>query len=279
MPAGSYKLTDRDTWTWVEIPVEGVGWVTVDPTPVATTTAASPPPEQVRASPTDHPQAGNALCRATVLLTPSPSRPTSRITSQSTRIGRSCSVSGSRRPSSSGSWRELCWCLPSAGDCGRVARHQPADPSLLAAGAWLELLDGLSRLGVEVSPSATSSEVADQVAERFGEDFGPPARFVGDAADQALYSTVWPLEEARARTAWDSQRQLYKAMRHTVGFEAAAQTLLRVGTAPARPSQQAHPQAGRVRGTATEATASRATVIRTAVIRAVTQAGPMTQGQ
>ncbi len=102
----------------------------------------------------------------------------------------------------------------------------------------MELLDGLSRLGVDVSASATSGEVADQVAERFGDDFGPPARFVGDAADQALYSTVWPLEEARARTAWDSQRQLYRAMRHTVGFEAAAQTLLRVGTAPARPSQQ-----------------------------------------
>ena len=118
-----------------------------------------------------------------------------------------------------------------------------------------------------MSPSATSGEVADQVAERFGADFGPPARFVGDAADQALYSTVWPLEEARARTAWDSQRQLYKAMRHTVGFEAAAQTLLRVGTAPARPSQQGpRPQVREGSGNGHRERRS-GTVIRAAVTR------------
>ena len=237
VPAGTYTLTDRDTWTWVEIPLEGVGWVTVDPTPVTTTTAASPPPEQVRASPTTIPKQATAL----------PGNSAAHAIAKPTNVPHNQPV----HPN----WPLLLGIgIPAAIIVGvlagallvpairrrlrRVARHQPADPSLLAAGAWLELLDGLSRLGVEVSPSATSGEVADQVAERFGADFGPPARFVGDAADQALYSTVWPLEEARARTAWDSQRQLYKAMRHTVGFEAAAQTLLRVGTAPARPSQQ-----------------------------------------
>lgn len=243
VPAGSYKLTDRDTWTWVEIPVEGAGWVIVDPTPAATTTAASPPPEQVRATPTTVPKQATAL----------PGDSAAHAIAKPTKVTHTNPV-------------HVNWALvlgiglPAAVIIGvlaggllvpairrrlrRVARHQPADPSLLAAGAWLEFLDGLTRLGLEVRPSATSSEVADQVADRFGVDFGPPTRFVGAAADQALYSTAWPLEEAHARSAWDSQRQLYKAMRHTVGFEAAAQTLLRVGSAPVRPSQRnPYPQA------------------------------------
>jgi hypothetical protein len=227
----------------VEIPVEGAGWVIVDPTPAATTTAASPPPEQVRATPTTVPKQATAL----------PGNSAAHAIAKPTKVTHTQPV-------------HVNWALvlgiglPAAVIIGvlaggllvpairrrlrRVARHQPADPSLLAAGAWLEFLDGLSRLGLEVSSSATSGEVADQVADRFGEDFGPPTRFVGAAADQALYSTAWPLEEARARSAWDSQRQLYKAMRHTVGFEAAAQTMLRVGSAPVRPSQRnPYPQA------------------------------------
>jgi hypothetical protein len=234
---GSYTLTDRDTWTWVEVPLRGVGWVIVDPTPAATTTAASPPPEQVRATPTTVPRQATAL----------PGNSAAHAIAKPTKVPNS-------RPVHMNWPLVLGVGIPGAIIIGvlaggllvpairrrlrRVARHQPADPSLLAAGAWLEFLDGLSRLGLDVSPSATSSEVADQVADRFGEDFGPPTRFVGAAADQALYSTVWPLEEARARTAWDSQRQLYKAMRHTVGFEAQAHALARVGTAPARPSQR-----------------------------------------
>ncbi len=237
LPAGDYKLTNRDAWAWVEIPVEGLGWVTVDPTPIGTTTAPSPPPEQVRATP------------------PVPSK-------QATALPNNRSAHAIANPSKAPHSRpvHVNWALvlgvglPGAVILAilvgallvpavrrrlrRVARHQPADPSLLAAGAWLELLDGLSRLGLDVSPSATSNEVADQVAGRFGDAFGPPARFIGSAADQALYSTAWPLEDSRARSAWDSQRQLYKAMRRTVGFEAATQALLRVGNAPARPSQK-----------------------------------------
>ncbi len=253
LPAGSYKLTNRDAWTWVEVPVAGLGWVIVDPTPTATTTAASPPPEQVRATPPTVPKQATAL----------PGNSAAHAIAKPTRVP-------NHQPVHVNWLLVLGIALPVAVIVAvltgglvvpavrrrlrRVARHQPADPSLLAAGAWLEFLDGLSRLGVDVSPAATSTEVADQVAGRFGEDFGAPTRFVGEAADQALYSTVWPLEDARARTAWDSQRHLYKAMRRTVGFEAAAQALLRVGNAPVRPSERSpqvreHAGNGRTRGT------------------------------
>ena len=81
----------------------------------------------------------------------------------------------------------------------RLARHRLDDPALLATGAWLELLDGLARLGVEVPSSATSSDVAAQVADRFGEDLGPAVELVGTLADQALYSTELPVDPQSAR--------------------------------------------------------------------------------
>ena len=46
LPAGDYSLTNRDAWTWDELPLAGVGWVVVDPTPAATTIAASPRPNK-----------------------------------------------------------------------------------------------------------------------------------------------------------------------------------------------------------------------------------------
>ena len=61
LPPGSYQLTDRDAWTWDEVPVLGYGWVTVDPTPVRTTANVAPPPEQVTASPTTVPRQVTAL--------------------------------------------------------------------------------------------------------------------------------------------------------------------------------------------------------------------------
>jgi hypothetical protein len=119
----------------------------------------------------------------------------------------------------------------------RLARHQVNDPDLMVAGAWLELLDGLSRLGVDVPSSATSSDVASQVAQRFGEDLGPAVSLVGTLADQALYSTQWPVDAASAQLAWVSQERVYRSVRHSVPGRDRANALLLVGTAPARPSK------------------------------------------
>jgi hypothetical protein len=33
IPAGTYRITNRQAWAWVEVPVAGLGWVVVDPTP------------------------------------------------------------------------------------------------------------------------------------------------------------------------------------------------------------------------------------------------------
>ena len=52
---GAHQVTDRQAWTWVEIPVAGLGWVVADPTPDARTAASTPPPEAVSATATTLP--------------------------------------------------------------------------------------------------------------------------------------------------------------------------------------------------------------------------------
>jgi hypothetical protein len=234
LPAGQYELTNRDAWTWDEVPVVGYGWVVVDATPVLTTADPSAPSEQVKAAPRAQAKQATAL----------PGKGAAHAIAKPVNVKLTLPL-------------HLDWPLvfgaglPAAivlvlliGGLGvpalrrrlrRLARHQLDDPALLATGAWLELLDGLSRLGVEVPSSATSSDVAAQVADRFGEDLGPAVRLVGTLADQALYSTELPVDPESARLAWESQRRLYRSVRHFVPGRDRAHALLLVGTAPGRP--------------------------------------------
>ena len=91
LPAGSYQLTNRDAWTWDEVPVLGYGWVAVDPTPVRTTADVTPPPEQVTASPPTVPSRSRP-CPVAAPPTPSPSPSTSSWPILSTSIGGSWSA-------------------------------------------------------------------------------------------------------------------------------------------------------------------------------------------
>ncbi len=231
---GNYQLTNRDAWAWDEVPLLGYGWVVADPTPVRTTADVSAPPEQVTASPTTVPRqvtalpgggAAHAIAKpVNVKLTP-PLHIDWLL------------VAGAGGPAA-------IMAALLAGGLGlpalrrrlrRRARHQTDDPALLTAGAWLELIDGLFRLGVQVDGSATSKDVTSEVTSRFGDAFGPPTNVLADLADQALYSTEWPVDDVAARLAWDTQRQLYGALRSSLGQRDRARALLLVGPSPARP--------------------------------------------
>ncbi|HXW82317.1 MAG TPA: transglutaminaseTgpA domain-containing protein [Acidimicrobiales bacterium] len=237
LPAGDYTLTNRDAWTWDELPVAGVGWVVVDPTPIATTVAPSPPPEQVRATPTTQPRQATALPgngAAHAIAKPVKVKP-----SQPVRVDWPLVLGIGVPLVLVIGVLSLVLVFPALRRrARRSARHKLGDPTLLAAGAWLELLDGLSRLGLEVPPSATSTEIADSVAEHFGDDFGPPARRIGALADQAIYSSAWPVAIDDAKAAWASQARLNEEMLHSVARGTRARALLRVGSLPARPSQR-----------------------------------------
>jgi hypothetical protein len=208
--------------------------VVVDPTPVVTTPDQSAPPEQVTPAPPTKPNQATAL----------PGNGARHGLAKAVHVNLSLPIHvnwlfvlGVALPG--GIIATLLAAFLGAPAVRRrlrrLARHQADDPAAMAAGAWLELVDGLSRLGLEIVPSATSTEVVEQLASRFGDDFAPPARVVASLADQALYSTIWPLDESRAQLAWDSQRQLCRRLRRQVGYRERAQSLLLVGPGPARP--------------------------------------------
>jgi Transglutaminase-like superfamily len=234
LPAGSYAMTDRDAWTWVEVPVVDVGWVVADPTPQATVAAASTPPEQVTPTPTTVPKQATAV----------PGKGAAHAVAKPVRLQLATSlqvdwrvVLGEGIPGAIVALAVACFAVPALRRrLRRVARHQTGEPRLMAVGAWLELLDGLSRAGVQIPLSATSSEVATTVAQRFGPDLAVPARTVGSAADQAIYSRWWPIGPALAQRAWDEQRRINKGVLRSLSVADRGRALLRVGTAPARPS-------------------------------------------
>ncbi len=113
----------------------------------------------------------------------------------------------------------------------RSARHKPGDPTLLAAGAWLELLDGLSRLGLEVPQSATSTEVAESMAEHFGDISDLPPAPSGllptkpSTAPLALSASTMPRPPGSRRPGSTRPCSIRSVT-------ARARALLRVGNAP-----------------------------------------------
>jgi len=234
LPPGRYELTDRDAWTWDEIPVLGYGWVVLDPTPVATTANATAPPQEVKPSRLVKPRQATALPGKGAAH--AIAAPVGVNLSQPLQVDWAL-LAGAGLPSL------IIITLLSGGlllpalrrRLRRVARHHAEGPALVAIGAWLELLDGLFRLGLEVPASATSTDVALQVAGTFGDDFAPATRTVGSLADQALYSARWPVDEAQAQLAWDSQDRLRRSLWRRAGWRARAKALLRVGNAPGRP--------------------------------------------
>ncbi|HTW10297.1 MAG TPA: transglutaminase domain-containing protein [Acidimicrobiales bacterium] len=238
LPPGNYTLTNRDAWAWAEVPLLGYGWVVVDPTPLATTTVQSAPPEQVT------PARPVKLRQATAL----PGKAASHGLARPVRVNLTLPIHVN--------WLFVMGVLlPGAvivvlvgGFLGvpaarrrlrRLARHQPGDPAAMAAGAWLEFVDSLSRFGMDIAASATSSEVVNQVGDRFGDEFVPSARVLGELADQALYSTDWPLDRAAAQVAWSRQTTLRRDLRRQVSRRDRAQALLLVGPCPPRPSTTA----------------------------------------
>ena len=206
LSAGSYTVSDKQAWTWVEIPVSGMGWVAADPTPSATTGLATPPPEQVQApSSTVPPQRANAVPRSgtgghavarpvTLKARPEEGTPTWLLVVIASGaflvlLGAAPGIAEYRR------WR-------------RRRRRMSSDPAVLASGAWLELLDGLTRAGMEVPDGSTSLEIAGEAARHFGDAVTPRVAAIGSVADRAVCSVIDPPDDQAALAAWNGQRDL-----------------------------------------------------------------------
>jgi hypothetical protein len=232
---GTHSVTDRQAWTWVEIPVSGLGWVVVDPTPDAETGLTTTPPEQVQATPTTvKPPQANAVPRNEITGGHAVAKPATVKIPKSHRLPWWLVV----LLTVVGLVVVLALLGPGLAAARRAVRRQARhseEPAELAIGAWLELLDSLSQAGMVTAPGATSSEVAAEAGRHFGPDLCEPVAEVGSLADRAVCSLRDPPDGPSAQAAWDAQRGVRRTVHGRLERAQRARALLAVGSGPRRP--------------------------------------------
>lgn len=236
LDAGTYHVTNRQAWAWVEIPVQGFGWVICDPSPDAATAAAAPPPESVQSPATTVPP-------RTANVVPHISRLGGHAVAPHVEV---------RVPHHGGppAWLAVVLAIagvlllmllagPGQAYARRAVRRRwrrSPDPAQLAVGAWLELLDGLDRCGMRTAGWATASEVAEEVGHHFGTELVPAVRDVGAAADRAVFSTTNSVGPDEANASWREQEELRKKIAAGLDRRQRLRSTLLVGSAPGRPA-------------------------------------------
>jgi hypothetical protein len=235
-PAGSYQVTNRQAWTWVEIPVAGEGWLVADPTPDAVIGIGSPPPEAVQVTPTTiAPHQANAVPRSQITGGHAVAKPAAVRVPANHAVPRwvaamlvlgavllAAVLLGPGLAAARRLWR-------------RRARRRP-ESAQLAVGAWLELLDGLEQAGMPTSPGDTTREVASAAGHVFGTDLARPVEEVGAVAERAMFSVSGPPDHPTAQQAWATQLTVRRAIHRGLDRRQRVRALLAVGSAPRRPS-------------------------------------------
>jgi hypothetical protein len=236
LPAGSYQLTNRQAWTWVEIPVAGMGWLVADPTPDAVVGIGAPPPQAVQTTPTTvRPIQANAVPRSEITGTHALAKPASVPVPADHRLPRwlvALAVLG-------GALVAAALLGPGLAGARRLvrrrARRRP-EPDQLAVGAWLELLDSLEQAGIATRPADTVAEVASAAGQVFGPDLARPVEEVGAVAERGMFSVTRPPDDGAAQQAWATQLSIRRTVHSSLDRRQRARALLAVGSAPRRPS-------------------------------------------
>jgi hypothetical protein len=216
LPADSYDVTTAEAWTWVEIPVRGLGWVVLDPSPG--TYAGQQPGPAAAATPTP---------------TPSPTPSQNALLTQSNNGGHAVAPkSGTPHDKSVAASSVLVVVLVIAALAlaALVAillarkrirarrRRRGGDPRRRLLGAWQESLDVLVESGLPDLTYLTSAEVAATTGERFGGEPAAQARYIGDAANVALFSPTSWVGPAEADAVWRAQAVLTKSVRRRLSW-------------------------------------------------------------
>jgi len=213
LPAGTYSVRSGAAWSWVEIPVRGLGWLVLDATP---TRYAAPAPE---------PSAGTGR---TPSSGPTPSK--KALSTRSNNGGHAVAPPSRTHHGGGISTTALVvMVLVTAVAVGilllalqlirkylRARRRRRGDPRRRVIGAWEESIDVLVEAGLADLSSATTSEVAAAAAARFGSDSASRARVVGQAADLAIFSPATPLAAADAEVAWRAHTAMHRSVRRTL---------------------------------------------------------------
>jgi hypothetical protein len=215
MPAGTYQVTANEAWTWVEIPIRGLGWVVLDAAP---STYSNRAPE---------PTAG-----ATHPPSPSPT-PSPRALATHARAGGHAAAPPSRTPHGTGISTAALVLIVLATllflgalvlvgllvrKVMRSRRRRRGDPRRRVVGAWQESIDLLVEAGLPDLTSATTSEIETATAVQFGDEPARHARAVGAAADVAIFHPATDIDDGDADAAWRAHATLSRAVHRSLGW-------------------------------------------------------------
>jgi hypothetical protein len=213
LAAGSHNVTTADAWTWVEIPVNGAGWVVLDGSPARFANANTPKesgaaPPSTSALPSKNPlitqaSSGNAVApKSTVPHTGS--APTDALI-----IAIVAAVLFLLAV--------IVAILLSRKRLRAARRRRSPDPRLRLIGAWRESLDVLAEAGLPDMTSMTSAEIAELTTEQFGDETGSQTAALGTAANSVAYSSATPVADADADAAWANYRSLRRRVHQQLG--------------------------------------------------------------
>jgi hypothetical protein len=248
VPAGTTTVTNRQGWTWAEIPVVGMGWVVVDPTPAATTAIPTPPASaKASATTTTTTPAQNAVPAADgaghALAPPV------KVTSHRGDGLSSWWIVGFVLGGMVGLVSLVFACVALRRALRRVRRRRGPPPGQ-AVGAWMDVLDALARAGADPGAATTTREVADLTGRSFGPDFVEPVRRVGGLADRAIFSAGASPDSHAAQAAWSTAVDFGRDLRHRLAPGQRIRGALRVGIlrGPRAPALDRNRDRGRDRG-------------------------------
>lgn len=214
LPGGHYNVTTAQAWTWVEVPIVGVGWVVLDGSPGTYSSSHVEP-------------------TAAASLTPTPSStPTQNALITKSNNGHAVAPKSATPHSPGASQRGLVITLLSTFGALLVAllllltlrkstrrrrRQRSPDPRLRAIGAWRESIDVLTEAGLPDLTNLTSAEIAALTGSQFGPDPASQAGYLGHAANTAVYSTALLVSPQDADAAWEAERALRRQVNRQLG--------------------------------------------------------------
>lgn len=210
-PGNVQKFTGAQARVWVEVPFQGVGMVTFDPTPAHDRVPKNDVPKP---KPSPKPQ---------VQPPPDPPKPVVKLPTDLNPDKRNRDNSQGNR------WLQLALILGvslvglllllsplltilAMKARRRRARRNASTPDGKAGGAWAELVDAANDLGTKLDWRRTRQENADVLVEKYPE---VPAREVAAAVDSATFGPT-EATDAMLASLWESVEQTIRRMRSTV---------------------------------------------------------------
>lgn len=212
--SGTVELTGGDMHAWVEIPIEGHGWVPFDATPPEDQTEIEPDPVP---KPEPKPQ---------VLQPPQPIEEPVELTPEVQPDG------GQQEEEDEGfDWLPIVMTvlivllsillllspfiiIAAMKISRRKKRRNHPDPSDRLAGGWHEIVDQAVDLGLDVPKGVTRTKVAAHVVERYPQS---RASDIGHYVDEGVFGPQPPADED-VEAFWSDVDRSVDAMRHEATF-------------------------------------------------------------